>query len=49
MIDVGSLSPAVRAGVLIGAVLAEAMVLYVAYGLAERVGGRALIQRIKGS
>lgn len=49
MIDVGSLSPAVQAGTLIGAVLLEAMILYVGYGFVEQVVGDRLVERIKTS
>lgn len=37
MIDLASLSPTVQAGALVGAVLVEAIVLYVGYGVLERV------------
>lgn len=49
MIEIVSLSPAAQAGVLIGAVLLEAMILYVGYGLAERLVGQRLIDRIKSN
>jgi len=49
MIDVTTLSPAAQAGVLVGAVLVEAVVLYVGYGVAEQVVGERLIDRIESS
>jgi hypothetical protein len=49
MIEVGTLSPAVQAGALIGAVLLEAMILYVGYGFVEQVVGNRLIEQIKSS
>ncbi|SFS10240.1 hypothetical protein SAMN05216559_3688 [Halomicrobium zhouii] len=49
MIEVGTLSPAVQAGVLIGAVLFEAMILYVGYGFVEQVVGNRLIERIENN
>lgn len=46
MIDAIGSSPAVEAVTLIGAVLVEAIVLYVGYGAVERVVGETLIERI---
>jgi len=46
MIDAASLPPAAQAAGLIGIVLLEAMVLYVAYGVLERAVGKRLIQRL---
>ncbi|MFW5919330.1 MAG: DUF7512 family protein [Halanaeroarchaeum sp.] len=37
MIDLAALSPPAQAGVLVGAVLVEAIVLYVGFGALERV------------
>ncbi|WP_226007100.1 DUF7512 family protein [Natrinema salinisoli] len=48
MLAVSDLPAAVEAGVLIGAVLLEAIVLYVGYGLAEQAFGSAVIERLKG-
>lgn len=47
MIDVGSLPATIQASLLIGAVLVEAIVLYVGYGLVERAIGETVIERIK--
>ncbi|MFC4541347.1 hypothetical protein ACFO5R_05340 [Halosolutus amylolyticus] len=45
MIDLASLSQPVQAGVLVGAVLVEAIVLYVGYGALEQVA-KPLVERI---
>ncbi|MFC7238464.1 hypothetical protein ACFQS4_09575 [Saliphagus sp. GCM10025317] len=47
MIELASLSEPVQAGVLVGAVLVEAIVLYGGYGLLERVGAPPLIATIE--
>lgn len=49
MIDPGSLHPVTEAVLLIGVVLAEAIVLYLGYGLAERALSDRVIERIKQS
>ena len=49
MIDVTALSPAAQAGVLVGAVLVEAIILYVGYGIVEQAVGERLIDRIKST
>ncbi|WP_207592985.1 DUF7512 family protein [Halomontanus rarus] len=46
MIDLAAYSPAVQAGALVGAVLLEAIVLYVGYGALERVA-TPVVERIK--
>jgi hypothetical protein len=48
MIDVTSLPVAVRAAVLIGAVLAEAAVLYVGYGALTRALGPSVKRAVGG-
>lgn len=48
MLDISGLPAAAEAGVLIGVVLLEAIVLYVGYGLAEQAFGSAVIERLKG-
>jgi hypothetical protein len=48
MIELVTLSPPVQAGVLVGAVLFEAIVLYVGYGTLEQVAADPIIDRIKG-
>lgn len=48
MLAISGLPAAAEAGVLIGAVLLEAIVLYVGYGLAEQAFGSAVIERLKG-
>ncbi|SDK03187.1 hypothetical protein SAMN05216226_11519 [Halovenus aranensis] len=47
MVTFGSYPPAVEAGLLIGAVLVEALVLYVGYGALEGMVGQQLLDRIK--
>ncbi|MFC7212723.1 hypothetical protein ACFQO4_01340 [Saliphagus sp. GCM10025334] len=47
MIELASLSEPVQAGVLVGAVLVEAIVLYEGYGLLERVAAPPLIDAIE--
>ena len=49
MPDVTTLSPAAQAGVLVGAILVEAIILYVGYGIAEQVVGERLLDRIKST
>ena len=49
MIDLAALSPPVRGGVLVGAVLLEALVLYVGFGAVEKVAARPLIERIENA
>ena len=49
MIGLESLPPAVQAGSLIGIVLLEAMVLYVGYGLAERIVGQRVVEQIESA
>lgn len=49
MLSVWSAAPALEAAVLIGAVLLEAVVLYLVYGVAERALGDAVIDRIERS
>lgn len=49
MLSAGGYGPAVDAGVLIGAVLLEAVALYLVYGLAERALGDAIVRRIRGA
>jgi hypothetical protein len=49
MIEVAGLSSAAEAGLLIGAVLLEAIVLYVGYGAAEQAFGKRLIKRLKST
>ncbi|WP_168927091.1 DUF7512 family protein [Natronorubrum aibiense] len=49
MIDFATLSPAVQAGVLVGAVLVEAIVLYVGYGALEQVAAPPVIETIKNT
>lgn len=49
MIDLAALSPPVQAGVLVGAVLLEAVVLYVGYGALEQVAATPVIERIKNA
>jgi len=46
MIDLAAYSPAVQTGALVGAVLLEAFVLYVAYGGLERVA-MPVVEKIK--
>ncbi|WP_197075813.1 hypothetical protein [Halostagnicola sp. A56] len=46
MIDFAGSSPAVQAGALVGAVLLEAIVLYVGYGALERVA-MPVIEKVK--
>ncbi|WP_255190911.1 DUF7512 family protein [Natronobeatus ordinarius] len=46
MIGIEGLSPTVQAAVLVGAVLVEAVVLYVGYGAVERVAAPPLIETI---
>ena len=47
MVDVGGLPPALEAGTLIGAVLLEAVVLYLGYGAAEELFGDSVVERIQ--
>ncbi|MFD1562349.1 hypothetical protein ACFR99_02020 [Haloarchaeobius amylolyticus] len=47
MIGGGSLAASVDAGLLIGIVLLEAIVLYIGYGAAEQMLGESLVERIK--
>ncbi|WP_306060618.1 DUF7512 family protein [Natronococcus wangiae] len=47
MIDLATLSPAVQAGALVGAVLLEAVGLYVGYGALERVAAEPIIESIE--
>jgi len=47
MIDVATLPPVAQAGALIGAVLLEAIVLYVVYGLAGQAVGQQIVNRVK--
>ncbi|MCU4975698.1 hypothetical protein OB955_23715 [Halobacteria archaeon AArc-m2/3/4] len=49
MIDLATLSPPVRAGVLVGAVFLEAIVLYVGYGVVEQVAADPIIERIENA
>ncbi|WP_187433045.1 DUF7512 family protein [Natronococcus pandeyae] len=49
MIDLAALSPPAQAGVLVGAVLLEAVVLYVGYGVLEQVAADPIIERIKNA
>ena len=42
-------SPVADAGLLIGAVLLEAIVLYVGYGAAEQALGKRLIKQLKST
>ena len=49
MIDFAALSQPVQAGVLVGAVLLEALVLYVGYGVVEQVAADPLIERLKNA
>ena len=49
MIDLATLSPPVRAGVLVGAVLLEAIVLYVGYGALERVAAPPIVEKIENT
>ena len=46
MIGGGSLAASVDAGTLIGAVLLEAVVLYIGYGAAEQLLGDPLVERL---
>ncbi|WP_255171055.1 DUF7512 family protein [Natrononativus amylolyticus] len=47
MIEFATLSPPAHAAVLVGVVLLEAVVLYVGYGVLERVAAPPLIETIK--
>ena len=49
MIDLAALSPPVQAGVLVGAVFVEAIVLYVGYGAFEQVAANPIIERIENA
>lgn len=49
MVAVGAVPTAGEATLVIGAVLLEAVILYLAYGVAEKLFGRALIERIKNA
>ena len=49
MLSLGGLPAGVEAAALIGIVLSEAVVLYLVYGLVERVFSRAVVDRIEGS
>ena len=49
MIEVGSLTSVTEAGLLIGTVLLEAIVLYVGYGAAEQALGKRLIKQLKSA
>lgn len=49
MIETSGYSPLVDAGILIGIVLVEAIVLYVGYGVLEEAFGQMLIERIKST
>lgn len=49
MLAVGGYPPVVEAGLLIGIVLLEAIVLYVGYGIVEEVLGDRLIERLKNA
>jgi len=49
MIDMAALSTEAQAGVLVGAVLVEAVLLYGGYGLLERVAAPPLIKAIKST
>jgi hypothetical protein len=44
---IGSYPPVVEAGLLIGVVLVEALVLYVGYGAVEQFLGQRLVEQIK--
>ncbi|MFC7058648.1 DUF7512 family protein [Halovenus salina] len=46
MVTLGSYPPAMEAALLIGAVLVEALVLYVGYGAMEQFVGPQLLDRI---
>jgi hypothetical protein len=46
---IGSYPPVVEAALLIGAVLLEAIVLYVGYGAVEQLFGQMVIERIKST
>ena len=46
MIDLATLAPPVQAGLLVGAVLVEAIVLYVGFGAIERVAGERVIETV---
>ncbi|ELZ20716.1 DUF7512 family protein [Natrinema limicola] len=49
MIGGGSLTASVDAGMLIGAVLLEAIILYIGYGAAEQLLGEPVVNRIKNN
>ncbi len=49
MIGGGSLTTSVDAGMLIGAVLLEAIVLYIGYGAVEQLFGEPVVNRIKNN
>lgn len=49
MIDLAALSPPVQAAILVGAVLVEAVVLYVGYGAVERVVAPPLVATIENA
>jgi len=49
MIGGGSLTASVDAGMLIGVVLLEAIVLYIGYGAAEQLFGEPVVNRIKNN
>lgn len=49
MVAVEGVPTAAAAALVIGAVLLEAVILYLAYGLAEKLFGRTVIERIKNA
>ena len=49
MIDFATLSQPAQAGVLVGAVLVEAIGLYAGYGALEQVAANPVIERIKNA
>lgn len=49
MIEAGALSASIDGAVLIGAVLVEAIILYVVYGVVENVLGQRVINRLRNT
>ena len=49
MIDLAAVSPPVQAALLVSVVLVEAIVLYVGYGVVERVVAPPLIETIENA
>jgi hypothetical protein len=49
MVDVGSVPTVAEAVLVIGLVLLEAVILYLGYGVAEKLFGSAVIEQIKNA